>query len=78
MPETRLAIDIGGTFTDVVLEMDGRHVTTKVLTTSRAPEQGVMEGFEKIRALSGVDPGDIRLVIHGTTLATNALRATAP
>lgn len=73
MPETRLAIDIGGTFTDVVLEMDGRHVTTKVLTTPRAPEQGVMAGFEKIRALSGVDPGDIRLVIHGTTLATNAL-----
>jgi N-methylhydantoinase A len=72
-PEARLAVDIGGTFTDVVLEMDGRHVTTKVLTTPQAPEQGVMAGFEKIRALSGVDPSDIRLVIHGTTLATNAL-----
>ncbi len=72
-PEARLAVDIGGTFTDVVLEMDGRHVTTKVLTTPQAPEQGVMAGFEKIRALSGVDPRDIRLVIHGTTLATNAL-----
>jgi N-methylhydantoinase A len=71
--ETRLAIDIGGTFTDVVLEMDGRHVTTKVLTTPRAPEQGVMAGFEKILELSGTSPGDIGLVIHGTTLATNAL-----
>ncbi len=73
MPEARLAVDIGGTFTDVVLETEGGHVTTKVLTTPRAPEQGVMAGFEKVRALSGVDPGDIRLVIHGTTLATNAL-----
>ena len=73
MPEARLAIDIGGTFTDVVLEIDGRHVTTKVLTTPRAPEHGVMAGFERIRELSGVDPSDIRLVIHGTTLATNAL-----
>ena len=70
---TRLAVDIGGTFTDVVLEMAGRHFTTKVLTTPRAPEQGVMAGFDKIRALSGGDPGDISLVIHGTTLATNAL-----
>ncbi len=73
MPEARLAIDIGGTFTDVVLELDGRHVTAKVLTTPRAPELGVMAGFEKVRALSGVDPAQIRLVIHGTTLATNAL-----
>jgi N-methylhydantoinase A len=73
MPEARLAIDIGGTFTDVVLETEGVHVTTKVLTTPRAPEQGVMAGFEKVRALSGLAPADIRLVIHGTTLATNAL-----
>jgi 5-oxoprolinase (ATP-hydrolysing) len=73
MPEARLAIDIGGTFTDVVLELDGRHITAKVLTTPRAPEQGVMAGFEKVQALSGVDPAQIRLVIHGTTLATNAL-----
>ena len=73
MPEARLAIDIGGTFTDVVLELDGRHVTAKVLTTPRAPEHGVMAGFEKVQALSGVDPNQIRLVIHGTTLATNAL-----
>jgi len=73
MSGARLAIDIGGTFTDVVLEMDGEHITTKVLTTPRAPELGVMAGFEKVRELSGVDPADIRLVIHGTTLATNAL-----
>jgi N-methylhydantoinase A len=73
MPEARLAIDIGGTFTDVVLETEGVHVTTKVLTTPRAPEQGVMAGFEKVLALSDLEPSDIRLVIHGTTLATNAL-----
>ena len=72
-PETRLAIDIGGTFTDVVLERNGRRVTTKVLTTPRAPEEAVMAGFEKIRELSDVTAAEIRLVIHGTTLATNAL-----
>ena len=73
MPEARLAIDIGGTFTDVVLETGGVHVTTKVLTTPKAPEQGVMAGFGKVLTLSGLAPPDIRLVIHGTTLATNAL-----
>ncbi len=69
----RLAIDIGGTFTDVVVERGGHRATAKVLTTSAAPEQGVIAGLEA--ALGGADlvPGDIGLVIHGTTLATNAL-----
>ena len=56
MPEARLAIDIGGTFTDVVLETGGVHVTTKVLTTPKAPEQGVMAGFGKVLTLSGLAP----------------------
>ncbi|MBM3522435.1 MAG: hydantoinase/oxoprolinase family protein [Alphaproteobacteria bacterium] len=72
--ECRLGIDIGGTFTDVVLEdVRGRMHTTKVLTTPRAPEQGVMAGVDEVLRASGVSPGDVALVIHGTTLVTNAL-----
>ncbi|MCG8544522.1 MAG: hydantoinase/oxoprolinase family protein, partial [Alphaproteobacteria bacterium] len=71
--DTRIAVDIGGTFTDVVLEHAGAQRSTKVLTTSDAPEQGVLDGVAGILADSGVAPGDVNLVIHGTTLATNAL-----
>ncbi len=73
MPEARLAIDIGGTFTDVALEAGGRLVTTKVLTTASAPERGVLEGVHKVLGLADVPPSAVRLVIHGTTLATNAI-----
>ncbi|MCY4400720.1 MAG: hydantoinase B/oxoprolinase family protein [Gemmatimonadetes bacterium] len=69
----RLAIDIGGTFTDVALEVGGRLVTTKVLTTPAAPEQGVLEGVHKVLDIASVQPSAVRLVIHGTTLATNAI-----
>ena len=69
----RLAIDIGGTFTDVALEAGGRLVTTKVLTTASAPERGVLDGVHKVLRLGNVSPSDVRLVIHGTTLATNAI-----
>lgn len=69
----RLAVDIGGTFTDVALEHAGRTVTTKALTTPRAPEEGVMTGIARVLDEAGLAPGDIGLVIHGTTLATNAL-----
>jgi N-methylhydantoinase A len=70
----RLAIDIGGTFTDVALEHgDGAVTTTKVLTTAKAPEQAVLEGVDAVLGEAGLAPGDIALVIHGTTLATNAL-----
>jgi N-methylhydantoinase A len=73
MKPARLAVDIGGTFTDLALEVGGERVTAKVLTTQGAPELGVMEGFRTIIQTAGVAPGDIKLVIHGTTLATNAL-----
>ena len=72
----RLAVDVGGTFTDVALETGGGGdslVTAKVLTTPRAPEEGVIAAVgEAIRA-AGVEPGEVDLLIHGTTLATNAL-----
>jgi N-methylhydantoinase A len=69
----RLAVDIGGTFTDVALEHRGGRATIKVLTTSAAPEVGVLAGVRSILHTSGVAASDIELIIHGTTLATNAL-----
>ncbi|BBU55342.1 hypothetical protein KU6B_16070 [Mameliella alba] len=75
MPETlyRLGVDIGGTFTDVVLEGPDGLTTTKVLTTYAAPEEAIVEGLHRVCDLAGVSPGQIAQVIHGTTLATNAL-----
>lgn len=69
----RLAVDIGGTFTDVVLETGRRHVTTKVLTTHAEPADGVMDGLARVLDQAGTDPDTIGVVLHGTTLATNAL-----
>ncbi|MDX5359994.1 MAG: hydantoinase/oxoprolinase family protein [Alphaproteobacteria bacterium] len=69
----RLAVDIGGTFTDVALEIGGRQVTTKTLTTPRAPEEGVLTGVAKVMEEAGISPSEVGIIIHGTTLATNAL-----
>ena len=73
----RLGVDVGGTFTDVVLETDGPNgddfVSAKVLTTADAPERGALDALEAVVAEAGVAVGDIASVIHGTTLATNAL-----
>jgi len=72
-PAIRLGVDIGGTFTDVALEVGDRRYTAKGLTTARAPEQGVLAIVRAIIAEAGVAPDALQLVIHGTTLATNAL-----
>ena len=71
--KARLAADIGGTFTDVVLQAGGRQWTSKVLTTPRAPEEGVIEAMQVILAEAALVAGDLDLFILGTTLATNAL-----
>jgi N-methylhydantoinase A len=71
--KARLAVDIGGTFTDLCLEWNGKRTSTKVLTTPRAPEEGVLTGLDEIMKLSGAKPGDLGIIIHGTTLATNAI-----
>ena len=55
---TRLAVDIGGTFTDLALEHPGGLATTKVLTTPGAPEEGVMNGVRTILAEAGLAPSD--------------------
>ena len=69
----RLGVDIGGTFTDVALEVGPARYTAKVLTTAAAPEQGVLEAVRTVLDQAQLAPSAIGVVIHGTTLATNAL-----
>lgn len=69
----RLAVDIGGTFTDIVAEMNDRQWTAKVPTVPGAPEVGVLNGIELALKISGLKPSAIGLFVHGTTLATNAV-----
>ena len=69
----RLGVDIGGTFTDVVLEKGGESFSTKVLTTYAAPENAIIDGMHQVCIKAGVTPADLTQIIHGTTLATNAL-----
>lgn len=69
----RLAVDIGGTFTDLVLETPERAHAIKVLTTPDAPERAVLEGVRAVLAEAKCPASDVGLVVHGTTLATNAL-----
>jgi N-methylhydantoinase A len=73
MIAARMAVDIGGTFTDFALEVGGRRFSRKVLTTPLAPEQGVLAGIDMILADATLRPSDLGLIIHGTTLATNAI-----
>ncbi len=72
--KARLAVDIGGTFTDVVLELpSGDRVTTKLLTTYAHPGEAVLQGIARVLQQADAGPADVGLIIHGTTLATNAL-----
>ena len=71
----RIGADVGGTFTDVVLETDAGMFSTKVLTTYNAPERGILDGVATVVAEAGADLADLGTFIHGTTLATNALIA---
>ncbi len=68
-----LGVDIGGTFTDVVLETPSGMFSTKVLTTYAAPEDAILDGMAQVCAKAGVTPAALTRIIHGTTLATNAL-----
>ncbi len=73
--EWNLAVDIGGTFTDVVLlDTHGTGtVVEKVLTTPKEPAAGVLDAVRRALARAGVSARHVRYVIHGTTLVTNAL-----
>jgi N-methylhydantoinase A len=69
----RIGADIGGTFTDIVLETAERRFSIKILTTHDAPERALLEGVTRLLAEAGLQPKDAELFVHGTTLATNAL-----
>jgi N-methylhydantoinase A len=71
----RLGVDVGGTFTDFLLlnEDTGETKTAKVPSTPEDSSVGVLNGVAKICDSSGIDPSDIKLVMHGTTVATNAV-----
>ena len=71
----RIGIDIGGTFTDVAMveEDTGRIGIAKVLTTPRDFGQGVIDGIRRGLAENAIDPADVALLSHATTVVTNAL-----
>ncbi|HEX3953946.1 MAG TPA: hydantoinase/oxoprolinase family protein [Stellaceae bacterium] len=71
--EARLGVDIGGTFTDVALETGGQRFSAKILTTPDAPERAVIEVMHAVLRDAQLAPGDLSIIIHGTTLATNAV-----
>jgi len=76
MTDWRLAVDIGGTFTDLVLldAASGTVAVDKVLTTPSNPLDGVRQGVTHLLAATGVRPADITApIVHATTLITNAL-----
>ena len=69
----RIGVDIGGTFTDAVLEIGNQQFSTKVLTTYSAPEDAIIDAMQQVCDRAGITFDDIDQIIHGTTLATNAL-----
>ena len=70
-----LGVDVGGTFTDLLLikDSDGATYTAKVPSTPEDSSIGVLNGIDRICSESGVDPREIDWVMHGTTVATNAV-----
>jgi N-methylhydantoinase A len=75
VPPYRLALDTGGTFTDVVAfdEQTGAVHTTKTPSTPSDPSRGFLDGVHKIAGRAGFALADVSGVAHGTTVATNAL-----
>lgn len=70
----RVGVDVGGTFTDVFLyDADGGTFTAKVPSTPQDPSIAVIEGIRKACTQNGLDPRGIDSVMHGTTVATNAV-----
>jgi N-methylhydantoinase A len=72
-PRARLAVDIGGTFTDVAVEIEGKSFTAKLPTSPADPVRGVLAAVEAALAAARIGSVDVATVIHGTTLATNAV-----
>jgi N-methylhydantoinase A len=73
-----LGVDVGGTFTDVVIgDSSGGVAVTKVTTTTEDPREGVARGVAELLVARGVDPGAVTRLVHGTTLATNVIQEQA-
>jgi N-methylhydantoinase A len=74
MASARIGVDIGGTFTDLVLLDDKGYVTfTKVSSTPAAPEEAVLTGVQRILDQAGMKTSDVTEVLHGTTVGSNTM-----
>ena len=71
----RLGVDVGGTFTDLLVidEATGRTFRDKVPSTPHDPSEAVVAGARAVTEAAGIAPGAIELFLHGTTVATNAV-----
>ena len=69
----RLSVDIGGTFTDIVLENGNTLLSKKMLTTTSNPEVAVIKGIEELLNENNISSSRIEIIFHGTTLATNSI-----
>src|SRR3954452_8745443 len=71
----RLGVDVGGTFTDLFLvnDSDDRQFRVKTPSTPADPSVGVLAGVKRICAEAGISPSELRNIVHGTTVATNAV-----
>lgn len=71
----RLGVDVGGTFTDLLLiaEDTGQTFTAKVPSTPQDSSEGVLNGIQRICSIAGIEPSAIGSVMHGTTVATNTV-----
>lgn len=70
-----VGIDVGGTFTDIIIAdtESGRQAIQKVPTTPREQDKAVIAGLVDILRQEGIDASDVEIVVHGTTVATNAM-----
>lgn len=71
----RLGVDVGGTFTDLLLHdsSDGRTWLAKTPSTPHDQSEGVIEGLRQVAETAGISPADLEAFLHGTTVATNAV-----
>jgi len=69
----KIGVDVGGTFTDMILETDGVVTVHKVPSTPSDQSQGVIQGILELCEMAGVAPSSIEQIVHGTTIATNTV-----
>ena len=74
-PRLRIGVDVGGTFTDLVVTIDGesRTVLHKLPSTPGQPDRAIIEGIREVLAARGLAAANVEHLAHGTTVGTNAL-----